>query len=123
MKSMFKTLYSRDEDRREQIRVHYKTKIIVEADVATIQLDGSSRDLGLGGVFVNTDKKIPLDTQCKVKVLLSGLSPPLFLEIDGRIVRADASGIAIAFESMDLDSYTHLKNIVRYNVTHPDDVN
>jgi hypothetical protein len=120
MKSMFKTLYSRDEERREQVRVHYQTKIIIEADAATIQLDGSSRDLSLGGVFVNTDKKILLNTRCKVKILLSGLNPPLFLEIDGKIVRTDASGIAIAFESMDLDSYTHLKNIVRYNATHPD---
>jgi hypothetical protein len=120
---MFMTLYSGDNERREKIRVHYQTKIIVEADTATIQLDGSTRDLSLGGVFVNTDKKLALDTRCKVKVLLSGLNFPLFIEIDGRIVRTDESGIAIVFESMDLDSYTHLKNIVRYNVTHPDDVN
>ena len=85
-------------------------------------MEGSSRDLSLNGIFVTTDHKIPLQSPCRVKILLSGMKPPLFLEMEGRIVRSDASGMAITFESMDLDSYTHLKNIVRYNVSTPDDV-
>jgi len=120
---MLKMSYSGDDDRREKVRVHFQTQIIVEADAAKIQMNGSSSDLSLNGIFVNTDHKIPLQSPCRVKILLSGLKPPLFLEMEGRIVRTDASGIAITFESMDLDSYTHLKNIVRYNVSDPDDVN
>ncbi|MBW1697432.1 MAG: PilZ domain-containing protein [Deltaproteobacteria bacterium] len=119
---MLEMVKRKDEERRKKVRVHFRTQIIVEADTAKISMDGSSRDLSLNGIFINTDQKMPVNTPCKVKVLLSGMSPPLFLEMDGKVVRSDTSGIAVVFESMDIDSYTHLKNIVRYNVTNPDDV-
>ena len=119
---MLKMPCSTENDRREKVRVHFQTQIIVEAENAKIQMEGSSRDLSLNGIFVNTDQDIPVQSTCKVKILLSGLKPPMFLEMEGRIVRTDESGVAISFESMDLDSYTHLKNIVRYNVSNPDDV-
>jgi len=119
---MLNVNYSSDDDRREKIRINYETQIIIESGAAEIQMNGNSRDLSLGGVYVDTDQRLPLTTPCKVKIRLSGMIPPLFLEIDGRIVRTDEAGIAVAFESMDLDSYTHLKNIVRYNVANPDGV-
>ena len=33
----------------------------------------------------------------------------------GTIIRQTLDGIGIAFDSMDVDTYSHLKNIVRYN--------
>jgi hypothetical protein len=89
---------------------------------AEIRAQGSSRDLSLSGIFVYTDQKISVDTPCQVEISLSGTTDPLVLQMDGRIIRNEESGIAITFESIDLDSYTHLKNIVRYNADDPDDV-
>jgi len=38
----------------------------------------------------------------------------------GIIARQDASGLRIAFDSVDVDSFIHLKNIVMYNASDPD---
>lgn len=109
-------------ERRRKMRVGFHTQIMLEAGDAKIRTEGSSRDLSLRGIFINIDEKISVGTPCKVEVALSGTAEPLVLQMDGRIVRNDASGIGITFDSMDLDSYTHLKNIVRYNADNPDDV-
>jgi hypothetical protein len=109
-------------ERRRKMRVGFHTQIVLVAGGAKIRSEGRSRDLSLSGIFVNTGEKISVDTPCKVEVALSGTAEPLVLQMDGRIIRNDPSGIAITFDSMDLDSYTHLKNIVRYNADDPDDV-
>ena len=109
-------------ERRGKKRVGFRTQIILEAGDAKIQTEGHSKDLSLSGIFVNTAEKICMNTPCQVTVSLSGTAQPLVLTMDGRIVRSDASGIGITFDSMDLDSYTHLKNIVRYNVDNPDEI-
>jgi len=42
--------------------------------------------------------------------------------MQGTTIRQEDNGIAVEFISMDLDSYTHLKNILRYNTANPDDI-
>ena len=106
-------------ERRGRLRVGFDTRIILAAGDAEIQTEGHSRDLSISGIYVKTHEKIAVNTPCTVKVLLSGTAEPLALKMDGRIVRTDGSGVGIAFESMDLDSYAHLKNIVRYNSAAP----
>ncbi len=44
------------------------------------------------------------------------------LQMQGDVVRKTPSGIAIDFNFMDIDSYTHLKNIVQYNASELDDI-
>jgi hypothetical protein len=61
-------------------------------------------------------------TPCDIEILLTGTSTRLALTIKGIITRQDASGLGIAFDSMDLDSYVHLKNIVFYNASDPEDI-
>ena len=109
-------------DRREKIRVEFKTEIIVQADDRALHVVGSSKDLSVNGVFVKTGHPIPPNTDCRVKIVLSGMTEPLTLQMEGHVVRSSPIGMAISFRSMDLDSYTHLKNIVKYNVDRPDEV-
>lgn len=109
-----------DNERRQKLRVDFKTNVIVNTAESEISVDGSSKDLSLKGVFVNTKEKIPENTKCYVRVLLSGMTENIALKMQGKVIRKDEAGIAIAFDSMDLDSYTHLKNIVRYNTSDPD---
>ncbi len=108
-------------ERRGRLRVGFDTRIVLTAGDTEIQTEGYSRDLSISGIYVNTHEKLAVNTSCTVKVLLSGTAEPSALKMEGRIVRADGSGVGIAFESMDLDSYTHLKNIVRYNSDAPDE--
>lgn len=103
------------DERRKHIRVHFKTRILLCADGIEIDAEGSSKDLSMKGVFITTDKHLPLGTACDVKILLSGGIKDLELTMEATVARVEPTGIGLAFDSIDLDSFTHLKNIVLYN--------
>lgn len=109
-----------DADRRKKLRVDFKTSIILKTDQSEIHIEGNSKDLSLKGIFIHTQENTAVGTKCRVEVKLTGMTEQLNLYMQGKIIRRDQNGIAVEFESMDLDSYTHLKNLVRYNTTDPD---
>ncbi len=105
------------EEKRRHPRVGFATRIavVLNMDGEQVKLDGNSKDLSLKGVFVNTDKEFSLGTQCSVEVYLTGSIEEIKLLMQGTIVRKTEKGIGVDFNSMDVDTYSHLKNIVRYN--------
>ena len=105
------------DDRRKQPRVGFTTRIeiILTAEGKEVILDASSKDLSINGVFAQTDQEFPLDTRCVANIYLNGGIEEVKLEIKGCIVRQTGSGVGIRFESMDVDTLPHLRNIVRYN--------
>ncbi|RPJ82672.1 MAG: PilZ domain-containing protein [Deltaproteobacteria bacterium] len=111
-----------DIDRRKKLRVDFKTTIFLKTDLSEIHIEGNSKDLSLKGMFIHTREETAIGTKCRIEVNLTGMTEPLSLHMQGKIVRKDLNGIAVEFDSMDLDSYTHLKNLVRYNTADPDDV-
>lgn len=111
-----------EEERRTRTRVHFTTQVIVKTDESEIVAEANSEDISIKGLFVNTEERIPVGTPCDIEILLTGTSTRLALTIKGIITRQDASGLGIAFDSMDLDSYVHLKNIVLYNASDPEDI-
>ncbi|MDY0131557.1 MAG: PilZ domain-containing protein [Desulforegulaceae bacterium] len=104
-----------DQDRRQGKRVTFNTEIYLKTPSQIFRLEGSSKDISQKGVFIYTDNEIPLDTICEIKIILSGSSPPVVLDIIGTVARKTSEGIGLEFKEMDLDSYTHLKNIVKFN--------
>lgn len=106
------------DDRRKYSRVIFATKIeihMLDESGQNVQFEAHSKDLSQKGVFAKTDKRPSLDTMCRVNIYLSGGIDDLKLEIQGRIVRHTDAGFGVEFESMDLDTFTHLKNLVLYN--------
>ena len=114
--------YSSDTERRKKLRVGFNTQIVLQIEQSEIHVKGNSRDLSLTGIFINTEAHIQEGKRCRVGVSLSGMTQPFDLKMEGTIVRSSPSGMAIVFDSMDLDTYTHLKNIIRYNTDLPDEV-
>ena len=105
-----------DEERRKYSRVGFATEI--EIDLKTkdqARLEGNSKDLSLKGIFVSTPMQFVQGTLCSVKIYLAGGIEKIELLIEGTIVRQTDTGIGILFNSMDVDTYSHLKNIVHYN--------
>ncbi len=98
------------------IRIQLKT---AETEIAC---EGCIRDLSLSGVMIKTTEQLPIETPCDLIIELTGSVEPIRLEISGLVVRHDTDGVAVAFKSMGLDSYTHLKNVVRYNSDTPDEI-
>ena len=107
------------DERRKHSRVGFATRITVrlESGAKAVSLEANSRDLSLKGIFVRTPERFPLDTGCVVDIYLTGGVDEIRLEVKGRTVRQTDDGVGIVFESMDVDTYTHLKNIVYYNST------
>ena len=108
---------SNNDERRKHSRVGFTTaiQILLEADGRQINLQGSSRDLSLKGIFANTEDKFSCGTKCSVKVYLTGGIDKIELLMNGTVVRVTDNGMGIVFDSMDVDTYSHLKNIVYYN--------
>lgn len=110
------------EERRKKTRVHFETHVIIKTEESEIRAEADSKDISVKGIFVKTQQKIPDGTPCDLEILLTGSSTRLALAIKGTISRQEENGLAIGFDSMDLDSYMHLKNIILYNVSDPEEV-
>ena len=103
--------------RRHYTRVSFSTRIIVIYNDNDHEVDvtGSSTNLSIKGLFVKTQKKVSPGMECKVKIILSGGIDAPELLIHARVARVEENGMGIVFDAMDLETYTHLKNIVQYN--------
>ena len=105
-----------DENRRKHSRVGFATQIKIDLKTKDlVTLEGNSKDLSLKGIFVSTPKRFDRGTSCFVKIYLTGGIEKIELLVEGTIVRQTDTGIGIVFNSMDVDTYSHLKNIVHYN--------
>ena len=109
-------------EERRRPRVEFETEIALLSGSSEIRVGGSSKDVSLRGVFIRTEEKLPVGSECKVEIQLTGMVETLRLTINGHVARQETAGMAVIFDSMDLDTYTHLKNIVRYNYKDPDAV-
>ena len=109
-------------EKRKNVRVAFRTEITVSGGGKKLHLEGDSVNLSMGGMLARTHEEIPLGTACEVRISLTGTQEPMWLTMEGRVIRHEPSGFVIHFEEMDLDSYTVLKEIVRYNTQEPDTV-
>ena len=112
------------EERRRNIRVAFRTSVSVTETGEggrTVTADNEgTRDISLKGLYVLTSEPFPAGTECQVNLRLTGDSSDLHLNILGTVVRADKTGMAIQFKSMDVDALIHLKNILYYNSGDPE---
>jgi hypothetical protein len=105
-------------EKRSFKRVLFRTEAIVEYGDKTFT--GEVADLSLRGMFVKSPYEIPLGESVKAKILLSGSTSELSIQVDGTVVRHQGeNGIGIQFHEMDVDSFVHLRNVVIYNSGDP----
>lgn len=109
-----------DENRRNKTRVPFETQVIVRTPEAELTSQAGSRDISLQGLYVETDRDLPEGSRCEVEILLTGASTHLSIRVQGRVARKEAGGLAVAFESIDPDSYYHLRNLLMYNSEDPE---
>ncbi|OGR45826.1 MAG: hypothetical protein A3J80_05885, partial [Desulfobacula sp. RIFOXYB2_FULL_45_6] len=107
---------SSDNEKRRHFRVGFSTKIeiLIQADGKEVRLKGDSKDLSLKGIFVSAEENFAPGTKCMVNVYLTGGIDKIELQMKGTVVRMSDKGMGLIFDSMDVDTYSHLKNIVYY---------
>jgi len=111
-----------DRNRRKKTRVDFQTQVSVRTEDAEVLSKTHSRNISLRGVYLETEEALPLGTSCEVDILLSGTSSLLSIRVRGKVARQDANGLGIVFESIDPDSYFHLKNLIMYNSHDPEGI-
>lgn len=75
--------------------------------------EGMIENLSLKGMFIKTEKNLPLNGTIFIKI---PLSDEISIDILGRIIRKTDIGVAIFFTEIDMDSFSHLKNIIVNNL-------
>lgn len=79
------------------------------------QFQGNVENLSMNGMMLVTDERLPEGDPVDILMVLTGTSPELSLGFEGRVSRSCENGIAFHFEKIDLESYTHLRNIIAFN--------
>jgi hypothetical protein len=80
------------------------------------QFQGKVENLSMRGMFLLTEERLAMDEPAEIKIVLSGTSPELVIDLNGIVSRISDNGIGFFFDKIDLDSYMHLKNIIAYNI-------
>jgi len=102
------------DNRRDFSRV--QTHIDVELDCGDKVVCGRLADVSMQGARLVCDEKLPLQAACLAKLFLGdSRESPLCIMAKGKVVRSTEDGIGVEFTEIDLDSFEHLRNLVRMN--------
>jgi len=99
---------------RKFSRVNFKVDATIKT--AERQFHGEVKDLSMSGMFMLTSERLQQGDPVDITIILTGTSPEIDVNFNGTVSRIDENGMGFTFKKMDLDSYTHLKNIVTYNI-------
>ncbi len=105
---------------RKFSRVSFHVVAAITAGSRSFQ--GAVANLSMNGLFVETPERLDEGAPVEIVISLSGSDPEIRVSFSGRVSRLTEHGIGFHFEKVDLDSYTHLKNIIAYNMADPEKV-
>jgi hypothetical protein len=106
-------------NRRKNSRIPFEA--VADIKLGNITLKGcETRDLSLKGVFVIGVPERKVGESCTLEIHLSGSSTDLTIEVNAEVLRSTPEGVALHFKEIDLESFTHLKNVLYYNLGDPE---
>jgi hypothetical protein len=99
---------------RKFSRVQFNVAATIKS--ADRQFQGSVENLSMTGMFLVTNEQLAEGETVGITIVLTGTHPEIAVNFNGIVTRISEDGVGFTFEKMDLDSYTHLKNIIAYNI-------
>jgi aspartokinase len=99
---------------RKFSRVRFRVNATIRT--ADRQFQGSVENLSMNGMFLVTGEQLAMEEPVEITILLTGSEPEISVILSGRACRQTEDGIGFSFEKIELDSYTHLRNIISYNM-------
>ncbi|WP_320172255.1 PilZ domain-containing protein [Maridesulfovibrio sp.] len=103
------------QNKRRRTRVTAGFTVMLHKD--GVDSDAETRNLSLTGLLCEPVEGFEVDDACEVSITLS---EEVFIKVSARIVRADESGLAVNFNSMDENSFTHLRRLIQFNAPDAD---
>ena len=104
-----------EHNRREVTRIPLCLDAILRSHSTSV-VSGKTTDVSLKGIHVACDNSLPVGSVCQLTLLFGPQTDPLHIELEGTVVRADKSGMAVEIaDVLPINTLTLLQNIVRYN--------
>ncbi|MCK5808152.1 PilZ domain-containing protein [bacterium] len=83
------------------------------------KMDGVVRDLSFNGLFIETEEDIPAHQEVVISIAFESQAATLGLVVPAKALRRDYDGMAFQFGSIELDSFSTLKQLILYNSDDP----
>ncbi len=84
--------------------------------------DGVVRDLSFTGIFLEMDEEIPSGQGVVISISLETTNASLNVVLQAKAIRRDYDGMAFQFGSIELDSFSTLRQLILYNSEDPANV-
>jgi hypothetical protein len=107
-------------EKRRNTRVTFGVGAVIKYKKQSVKC--SVINLSLNGILLKCEKEIPNNAEVKIGIFMEGSTSKLKINVEGVVVRSSTRETAIIFNSIDLDSFIHLKNIVAYNEGNEDKI-
>lgn len=107
-------------ERRQFTRVQFPIHASIECQGAIIE--GDVTDLSMQGFFVLTQKILPMGEEIDVTLRMKGTNPPIELRFGAIVARISPGGVGLKIFESDIQSFTHLRNVVAMQAEDPDNV-
>lgn len=102
--------------RRSRVATHF-TASFTRPGHAPVALVTSN--ISMKGLLAESEQQMRTGAKGIVRITLAS---DAHIEIECRVIRSDATGVAIDFLPMDEESFFHLRNLVRYNAPDADQI-
>ena len=93
-------------ERRCFVRVPFEYAAILKSQDAGIE--GTIKNLGVAGAFINTPEKIEKDTEIEIEITLSNSQPSMSITLGAKVVRLEPDGIAVQFTEMSVGTLSRI---------------
>ena len=101
-------------NKRDYTRVMTQISATIEAE-GRPPLTCTVDNVSLNGVLLSKGDGLSQGLRCTVRLILAGIEPPVQIAAQGTVIRASRDACAIEFNSIDGDSYEHLRRLVLEN--------
>jgi hypothetical protein len=88
-----------NENKRKRIRISFDAQVNIVFETVDVILNTRMKNISMNGIFVETDKTIPLNTPCHIEVIVTAPHSRLTIETMGFVSRYDPAGLGIKFKN------------------------
>lgn len=107
---------------REFSRIEIPVTVRLSMDGDKIVSSSKVVNISMNGMQLCAEHTMSVGDQCQVEVLFGDPDNALSIFAEGKIARIISDGLAVNFESIELESFDHLKNLISYNAGDVDQV-
>jgi hypothetical protein len=86
-------------DKRKRLRIEFKTQVQLYFEPLDLTLSAHMKNISMNGLFVETDHLIPVNTPCRITVIINAPTSRLTIETEGFVCRQDPSGFGVKFKN------------------------